>query len=75
MLTKQDIQRIAEYLKRLSVRDTEFPITSIIDENTRIPVIYNDRNRLIYLAVLVDYVIKNINVGSMPISIDGIDST
>jgi len=72
MLTKQDIQRIAEYMRRLSVRDTEFKKTSNVDGDTYVPVIQNNENRLALLAVVAAYVSNNIDLSSLQLNVDGL---
>lgn len=75
MITKQELQKIAEYIKRLSVRDTQFKKLSAVDDTTEVPVVHDNENRLVYMAAIATYVINNIDLASMNLNVDGLNGT
>ena len=71
MLTKEDIQKIITLVSKMSVKDSSFPLmTSVIQgDDVRVPVLSNNKNRLMKLEFLTKYVNSNIELSSLPIDV------
>ena len=73
IITKQDLQKIKDYLKRDSVKDSQFATASKVDGNTLIPVLQNKKNLTLAVSTLLNYLSSNIDVGSAKMQVEGVE--
>ena len=73
IITKQDLQKIKDYLKRDSVKDSQFATASKVDGNTLIPVLQNKKNLTLAVSTLLNYLSSNIDVGSAKMQVAGVE--
>ena len=72
--TKQDIQKLAQMLSRLSVKDSQFVKANTLSAEARVPVLDDGVNKTASARLMAKWVAKNINLGEVPVNINGAES-
>lgn len=63
--TKEDYNKIEQWLRRNSVKDTEFPKAARIQQNDNITIIQDGENKQVSLSELIQYL--DLEVGKFPV--------
>lgn len=75
IITKQDLQKIKDYLKLDSVKDSQFKVLSNMTATDLILVLHNGKNHTVAASTLTDYIESRVSVGSTTIHVEGIEAT
>ena len=68
MITKQDIQKILELLKKQAARDSSFPATKTLDAESSVPVLANGANKVISYTDLLKSIAGDLSVSDIRIN-------
>lgn len=71
-ITKQDIKKVADALKKVSVKDSEFKELPSVSDETVIAVVDDNKNAKTTAKKLLDYVSSTIRVDNIPLNIPGV---
>jgi len=69
ILTKQDLQKILKLLERQSKKDTDFPSTNILTEDSCVAIVQDGKNKRISLDRLAGFI--NNGVSAYNLVVDG----
>lgn len=69
--TKQDIKRLVNQLVSVSAKDSGFPVVKKLDDDTHasVTIVHENKNKLMTVATLTDYISKNFRTELLPVSI------
>lgn len=73
--TRQDLQKISNYLGRLSVKDSQFKKLDNVAGSDLLTMLHDGKNVTATIASLLSYVQDNMSLASIPVSISGLSST
>ena len=73
--TKQDIKRLVNQLVSVSAKDSGFPAVKKLDDGTHasVTIVHENKNKLMTVAALTDYVSKNFRTELLPVNIPNDD--
>jgi len=68
--TKQDLQKILDYIRKQSIADSEFPQTTSVSSTAEVPILSDGANKRVTVKQMADAAGKFMNLSNVPINIE-----